>query len=344
MTRKVRNSKFEIRKKNREKRIGLFFIAISIYVMGYMHDSAAAVKAEQRVDKRNVTIGERVRYSITVAVPHGYTVEFLDLAEALSGFTILEEGESIRDGRTERYIEKWFIIAPYSAGDLEIPEQEIAYYGSEGDSGRVTAKACGIAVRTVLPEDTPDDFTVTIGDDVSARDVDAPIILKIFEKSRYRIAIAKSEVVRAVKIAGGVLIAIIIALFVKKGLKRKRPRVFTPYEVVTGKIAALRGKLGDGGNIRECCFALSRAVQEFIRLSFGMQMAERTTKEFMRDVGSIESLDSESKGMIRDIFSLCELVKYSGHTPELSAVTAVLDSAKRVADEIAEKTGAEKGT
>jgi len=134
--------------------------------------------------------------------------------------------------------------------------------------------------------------------------------------------------------AGILLVAAlaVIALLFWKRAKARRPVAppVPPHVRARQKLDAALLLIGDP---RAFCIAVSDAVRVYLEERFTLRAPERTTEEFLRDLGKTTVLSSAQKGSLVSFLEQCDLVKFARFEPPESLLRELHESALRLVHE-----------
>ena len=77
---------------------------------------------------------------------------------------------------------------------------------------------------------------------------------------------------------------------------------------------------------------LSEAVRRSIRQQTGIRLMERTTAEFLRDVGRVPTFSEEGRRRLREFLEAADLVKFAAKQPQRDDIAASVNLARRFLD------------
>jgi hypothetical protein len=81
------------------------------------------------------------------------------------------------------------------------------------------------------------------------------------------------------------------------------------------------------------CFAVSGAVRVYLEERFNFHAPDRTTEEFLRELGNSNILLPDQKQSLGEFLSICDMVKFARYEPGREELKALFDSANRLIDE-----------
>ncbi len=284
--------------------------------------------ATATVDKTEVNIGDKLRYTIKVDYASGVTVTFPDFGEHLAGFTIKDYGtgkpKNMRNSRIVQ--EQWYILDTYTTGSYTIPSATIKYNEPSGEEREVKTPELHIEVKSVMKE----------GEDASnIKDIKPPVNIPVSYRKLY--------------LWGGIPFGILVCGGAASWLllKRKRNGISSvlikrsPDEIAYDALDALsKSDLITKGQVKEYYFSLSNIVRHYIENRFQLMAPERTTEEFLVEMSNADSrggvttpLQDKHKQLIKSFLRHCDLVKFARYNPDGPEIKDAFDSALRLVDE-----------
>ncbi|NIP95469.1 MAG: hypothetical protein GWO24_19305 [Akkermansiaceae bacterium] len=73
---------------------------------------------------------------------------------------------------------------------------------------------------------------------------------------------------------------------------------------------------------------ISDILRHYIENRFGLHAPERTTEEFLGELGSGQALDPAHKPLLGKFLSHCDLVKFAEYQPSRDDIQSTFDSCK----------------
>jgi len=290
-------------------------------------ESIASIEATVRVDKNEITIGDKIKFGICVKYKDDIAVQFPEFNQQLGVFAINETGiiegpKREKDGYS--VVERNYVLSSYEIGRQTIPSLKIKYKGKHGE-GEVATNEIPIDIKGVLKEGE-------ISGDI--KDILPPVGVPTSFK-------------RLVPwIYGGlaalVLSGIIYWLIKKRKIGQKRQEQEfvkrTPHEVAYELLERLsKEDLIAKGLIKEYYYRITDIVRHYIEDRFGLLAPERTTEEFLTEMAHANKLDDTHKLLIQEFLERCDMVKYARYGPSKTEIQETYDAAKRLIDETRER-------
>ncbi len=246
-----------------------------------------------RVDRSEITVGDRLVYTIEVEFPEEGHLELPSILGNLGAFEVKEYEASdpvAKDGATRQ---TWrFTLSTYTLGEFTLPPQRVDYV-EPGGKLRTThfTQPIEISVKRTSPEDAKD-----IADIADLADIPQPAPWGL--------------------IALGALLAAGLGAWAWKnrrnagGVKDSAPRL-PPYEEALSRLEELSKVHWVRQNqTRELCFALSEVLRRYVSRRYSVNSLEATTEEFLLLAAGLP-VDDERRLWIEDFCRRTDLVKFA---------------------------------
>ena len=226
-------------------------------------------KVTLKLDKKEITIADRVDLSIIVDIEEDYEIELPAFGEKLEQFGIVDYHNSQPElkGNDRKLLKRTYVLEPFLSGDYTIHPMKIEFF-KKGDDTPVKhfieTPEVSVKVKSLLPEDVKD---LTLNE----------IVPPLSYPRSYTVWIWSG--------AGVLLIVIIAAGFY---YYRKRTNkigsieaTLMAHEVAYNELRALVDEnLIDKGEIKQFYLRLSAIIRRYIENRFGLKAPEQTTEEF----------------------------------------------------------------
>ena len=277
-----------------------------------------AVTVQASVDRKEITIGDPLRYTVEVSATADTEVLIPLLSGAVGAFTISDFGEvPTRKEHGRVIIGRWYTLTIFETGDHLIPAPKVQYRTPgealrEADGNEVLVGVTSLLGRTKTPA-------------ADIRDVKPPEVLP-FDWRPYGIATA---VVVAVGLLGTGLYLLLN--------RPKRQRVVPPrppHEVALAALNRLRSRgLVEQGQFEVYYVELSAIVRHYLEDGFHLRAPEMTTEEFLGTVARDARLVPAHRRLLAEFLSQADLVKFARHLPTLRDAETAYDAARRFVDD-----------
>jgi hypothetical protein len=276
--------------------ITLFLGVIVVYAQDNLGDSPV-VTLKASLDKRVVTIGERVQYTVTLACGKDVDVEFPATAQTLGDFTVKESvlKSSVWFGKKRSFCR--YILEAYTTGELTIPKLAIKYKGkADKDWREARSDEQKVEVKSLLAK---------AKDMNDIRDIKGPVTASA----------AKPWFV----LAGGVLLTLLLLCYYRFWKRNKTAPalpVRAAHEIAFEQLDELRRRdLISQGKIKEYFIEVSGIVRHYLENRFSLKAPEMTTEEFLIHLRDGSRLRPEHKTLLKDFLVACDLVKFAKYAP-----------------------------
>ncbi|MFC1586286.1 BatD family protein [Fibrobacterota bacterium] len=258
------------------KRQGSCYLCLAILVVlsGYGKTcwcQTAELTVDSRVDKSEITIGDRLRYEINVHYPASGILELPSVLGNLGSFEVkqydVSEPTKTAAGR-ERTWE--FVLSTFTVGQYTIPPQ-LVEYTPENDTVRqvIYTEPIVINVKRTSPETVKD-----------IADITGLAVLKA--------GINKFWILLLVVLAGGCAMAVWI-YHRRKQSRNMTPPPKPPYEEAVLLLEQLKKEGLPARQLhKQYCFRLSEILRRYLTRRFAIDALESTTEEFLEKITSID--------------------------------------------------------
>lgn len=268
------------------------------------------------IDKKNITIAERVKMLLEARAEAGYQVELPRFGDKLQQFGIvdyrnpqpeLEEGGVVVTRRT-------YELEPFLSGEYSVPPMALTFW-QEGDTmfHQLESDTLTVQVRSILPEDV---------EELTLKDIAGPVS---YPRSYAALYIVAGCIVIA---TAGVLI---FMRFRRK--KREIERRIPAHEIAYMRLERLLASgLLDDKRYREFTAEVSDVLRYYIEDRFGLRAPERTTEEFLAEAGAGLPVESGQKEILKVFLLHCDLVKFAAVEPSTEDVKRTFETCRDFID------------
>ncbi|MEB2286051.1 MAG: hypothetical protein B6D46_03850 [Polyangiaceae bacterium UTPRO1] len=281
----------------------------------------APVEVSGSVDKGEVTIGERFRYTVRVAAPPGVEVLLAQPTAKLGDFDIVDFGDSApgeRDGRT--VVSRWFELVGYATGHFLIPSPPVRYRLPGEDLAEAPAAQTVVEIVSLLAREP---------DATDIRDIKPPEEPPRDWRLYYALAAALAALA-AIAFA---------ALRLRRRSRRRRiePPPRPAHEIAHEELERLRARgLPEQGAFKEYYSTLTGIVRSYLERRFRVRAPEMTTEEFLiATARGGAALTGGHRALLGDFLGESDLVKFARHHPSLADAERAYGAAARFVDETA---------
>ncbi len=291
--------------------------------------AGAAAAAEQppvsvssAVDKSKITIGDLIRYTVTVAHDTSVRVEMPGAGANLGGFEIrgyqVDEPKT-RKGRVVSSAE--YVLSTFLTGEYVIPPLTIGYAAGGDSIPRVlSTDKIKITVESVKPSEAGD-----------IKDIKPPLEIP---REWWRLARNAGLFILALGLA---LAGAVVVRRWKEGkslvpVRAEPPR--PPHEIALEALGLLSDSdLLEKGETKRFYTELSEIIRRYIEGRWFVPAMEMTTTEVLDNLSSAP-VSKDDFSLFPPFFGACDLVKFAKHVP----MKTEHDAALRAAYDIVHKT------
>ncbi len=284
------------------------------------------------VDREEITIGDHLRYTLTISAEPGVDVTVPLFHERIGDFDIIDFGREPDQPQAERTIlTQWYTLTIFTTGYHMLPAPRLSYTTPDGSRHEATGEALRVHVASLLAQE---------GQPTDIRDVKPPEDVPFNWWP--------------VLVGGAVLVALTgIGMALSYFLNRfRRAAVLPPrpaHEVALEALSHLRAKrLPQAGQFEAYYVALSAIVRTYLEDGLQVRAPEMTTEEFLVAVthaprsarrppkgrgGRPSRLPPAHQHLLGTFLAQADLVKFARHRPSLDESDAAYEAAKRFVDE-----------
>ena len=297
----------------------LNFVGVHAILWAQQH-AIEPITVTTRVDEPEITIGDTIKYTISVNAIASLTVQLPEFGENLGGFAIKDFGHVEPERRNGRMVyEQWYSLDTYTTGSYTIPAPVVRYTDAAEAMREIEGEEIRVEVKSVLSgDDAPNDI----------KDIAAPAALP----ASYRGLIFWCIAAAAFIVAGIVILLYFRRRRLNKEVIVRRPAHDIAYEQLEALIAA---QLIEHRRIEEYYVAISDTIRSYLENRFGLKAPEMTTEEFLEVAARESNLKDEHKALLSRFLMHCDLVKFARYGPDELEMQAAYDSAKLFVDETA---------
>ena len=275
------------------------------------------VKVVLRLDNPKPTIADRITLQMEMISEESYEITPPAFGEKLEQFGIVDftstQPELLEGGKLRRT--RTYVLEPFLSGEYVIPAMTFRFRKTgEGDEDghELETEPLAVAVRSLLPDEA---------EQLEIREIVAPVEL---ERPAPRWLVPLGGTL-------GVLALIALVMFLVRRRKDGPPPAprIPAHETA---IAALRKLVDEDlpgqGRIKEFYQQISDILRHYIEERFGLRAPERTTEEFLAELGRGSVLDAAHQPLLARFLEHCDLVKFAEHQPDDDDIQRTFDSCK----------------
>jgi hypothetical protein len=280
-------------------------------------DTAAPVTIHASVNRKQVTIGDPIRYTVEVSAAADAEILIPVLSGSLGDFTITDFGDAPTRKENGRVIvTRWYTLQIFETGDHLVPAPKVQYRPPGEELRDVEGEEVLVGVTSLLAQ---------AKDATDIRDIKPPEEVP-FDWRPYGIAAAA---VVAVGLLGAGFFYVLN--------RPRRQRVLPPrpaHELALAALNRLRTRhFIEEGKFEEYYVQLSAIVRRYLEDGFHVRAPEMTTEEFLAAATSDGRLIAAHRRLLGEFLSQADLVKFARHLPTLKDSEGAYDAARRFIEE-----------
>jgi hypothetical protein len=300
-------------------------ILVSVIVLGFIplqaQDTRPIIEVNSAVDTAVITIGDRIRYTLTIDHKSGMRVEQPGAGVNLGQFEIKDykiyDPVKKDDHRVLKYE---YVISVFDTGTFIIPPFPVAYFPTDslGEYKIIEASPITIFVRSVIQDEKRE-----------LRDIRPPIEIPF----NYWFLISMAAVVVFLCLAG-----YFGYIFYKR--RQEQGYLFLPpapprpaHEIALAAIETLLVKgLLEKGDYKEFYSEISEIIRRYIEGRYFVQALEETSLEIMHDMRD-QDISRELYQILGEFLELADLVKFAKYRPDDRENEMTIVQARRLVEE-----------
>ncbi|NQT32669.1 MAG: hypothetical protein HQ594_03235 [Candidatus Omnitrophica bacterium] len=271
------------------------------------------------VDKEEVYIGDRIKFTVTAYYDPKYEVLFPVEPENLGDFTFVESlpsrfllGEKGSKGRKLSGYE--YVLTVYETGLHIVPPVKVKYKTSK-DADWLTTESPKAAVEVL---------SLLTGSDKDIKDIKGLIV--------FNIDLSKIFIVLLV------LAVCLVIWFLwrrrKRRIEEELRRIKPAHEIAYEELRELKKMdLPAQGRIKEYYFILSDIIRRYLENRFAFRAPEMTTEEFMQSIKKSPKLADKHKELLKEFLFRCDMVKFAKYGPTPLEMLDSFKAAETLVDE-----------
>ncbi|ODS31454.1 MAG: hypothetical protein SCARUB_03411 [Candidatus Scalindua rubra] len=280
------------------------------------------VKVNANVDNAKTTIGDKIRYKISVDFPKEIEVLFPEIMDEIAGLAVVDSGtEKLEKDEGRIMLERWYDLETYNTGSYVIPALEIKYKKKgKLEDEIVKTPEVFVEVVSILDEKASD-----------IRDIKPPVVIN---KNYYRL-----YVIIAIVLCVLALAAIVLHFLYRRKHRKIEfvPEPLPAHKIAYNELEKLKAlNLISKGLVKEYYYRLSNIVRHYIENRFKLMAPERTTEEFLTEMTTTYKLEKVHKELIGNFLEHCDMVKFAAYGPDTQEIENAFNLAEKLVDETRE--------
>ncbi len=271
------------------------------------------VQLDSQPDLTQVTVGDLIRFTLTVTAVPGVEVVLPEPDPDLGEFEVL--GHEVAGPVDEEGNRIWtvaYTLALYETGSFEIPPITVGYGGDGIESGSVRTEEHSVRVESTLSDDSKDIL-----------DIKGPLEIPRSLWSLWPWAVAV------------VAVAALILVYLRRrggetpSAVSRQPRL-PPYDEAYQALCRLRDSgLLEEGRLKPYFTRLSEIIRRYLERRYPIQAMESTTTEVLDQLRKM-AFGLEELQLFQDFFPCCDLVKFAKYAPPVPEQKRVTQLAFRI--------------
>jgi hypothetical protein len=300
------------------KGVSYVFFLLLVFSTTFAFSQQVTVNAS--IDSQSVRIGDWIRYSVEVKHPSTVKLSMPVPKDTIGQFEIVRQDTLIRtEENGEVLLKKDFIISKYDAGNYYIQPFTVYYSDAQGVRDSAQSNPIPVEIRGV-----------EIDTSQSIKDIKPPLTVPM---SAEEIA-AYVGIIAAV---GGLGYA--LYYYVKKRKRsggeadeEKKPNI-PPHVLALMELEELEVKrLWQSGEIKAYYSQATEIVRRYFERRYGIMALEMTTGEVMQQLEQFK-LQKEITGVIDEMLTGADLVKFAKHQPVAAENELVISQARSIIEQ-----------
>ena len=270
------------------------------------------------VDRQEMTVGDRVVFTITIEHAGDLQVAWPPAPEMLGPFEVLEHA-ILDSGTVDNRIRSMssYVLTVFEIGDLEIPSVDLGWErdGVAGDGDFATDP---VTVRVVSVElEQPGDI----------RDIKPPVEM------------ARNWILLMPWLLGAALLGALVYWLHRRFRGRSRPLPAVPavpprppHDVALEALDRLEASpLLERGEIKQYFVQVSRIVRVYVEGRYGFVALEMTSRDIVIELERVR-LERSQVDLFEEFFRQSDLVKFAKDRPEIERCKQLIPMARELID------------
>ena len=269
------------------------------------------------VDKKTITIGEILTYTLEIDLNKDSHIDFTKTGLDMGGFVLkdIEDEKEEKIGKFKIRKRRHYRLTTYTVGSYIIPEQMIQVTLPDKTVKSLQTQAIFIDVKSTLDESENSEDIKDIKGPVAM-----PFTLNIYD------------------IMGSLIVLIISGLIAYHILKRRRVKQAPIIIKSADEIALIELDrietldLIKNNKMKAYYYLVSNCLRVYLENRYQIKAPEQTTEEFIDDVTHSDILDRESITLLNAYLTHCDLVKYAKLSPPISESQKIMTTTRKFID------------
>jgi len=285
------------------------------------------VEVQIDVDKKEISIADRLNLSISVISDEAYDVTVPGFGEKLDQFGIVDyhtsQPELTGDNRSK--ISRSYVLEPFLSGEYVIAPMKIFFKkkdnsddpdneNNDENDHEIETEELTIHVTSLLPENF---------EELTLHDIQPPENLP----QSYNLWMW-GGILCGFVLLSGIAFVVIIRIRTKTGdgmAANKIPAHLLAFDELNALVSE---NLVEKGDIKAFYQKISDIVRRYIENRFNIKAPEQTTEEFLTGIQTRDDFNDTYKALLKNFLTHCDLVKFARHQPETEDIQNTFDSSK----------------
>ncbi len=270
------------------------------------------------LDNPEPTIADRITLEMEMISDEEYEITPPAFGEKLEQFGIADftstQPELSGEGKVRQT--RTYLLEPFLSGDYLIPAMTFRFRKADGsgdEEHELETEELAVKVRSLLPEDAAN---------LEIHEIAPPVEIPRNPGSWRFLPVT----IGALVVLGG-----LIGWFLKRRKEIAAPPAprLPAHEIAFAALEKLVAEdLPGKGEMKPFYQRISDILRHYIENRFGLHAPERTTEEFLGELGSGQALDPAHKPLLGKFLSHCDLVKFAEYQPSRDDIQSTFDSCK----------------
>ena len=300
--------------------IVIFILAITAFLYRGIRAYLSPISVASAVNSTNMLIGEEIKYAATIVFAKDIEIRRPDFRSALKDFEIKGEEVSEKKRFGKNTVRSKYRLTKYKTGSYSVHRVIIGYRKKNGENWKeISTPGYQVNVKSTIRGAGQRSSYITIGSDESSRKMPVELskTYEIKEILKPKVPATKKDYIIIIAIIGtGVIFALIIGIFIKKFLSKRKPKAVPAYEIASARLKTTRHLIVyEKDKQKEIYFNLASTIKDYVKAKFYKKDIEMTSSEFITELKMIKGLDEKIKSTLIGFIHKCDGVKFSTRLP-----------------------------
>lgn len=272
----------------------------ALFLMASLAALPADLDARVTLEPAVIPFHHPARYTVTVEVPVGASVQMPSMMGRFDGLTAVpgeQQEEIIEEGRVR--ISETYTIEAIFPGHYAIEPATLTVDGTE-----YTIPSPVLTVRDL----TEEEIAAAQEFEAALPELDPTMAAPFWRQGWFWAVVAAAGLIGAL---GGWMLR-------RRALGDLGPEK-TPWEIAVARLEALRARdLAEKGDYDRYYVDLSAILRYYIEARFDLHAPERTTEEFLKEMADAKVFDERQEAFLTSFLKHCDYVKFARLEPTRS--------------------------